>query len=201
MTTTDVSPPAWADLILRASLKRRDVESVVGDLLEEYRESVVPARGVNGADAWYVRQALGFLWRSAAPYAALFALLFVSRTALDWRSPTTDFHTRATVTTLLSASVFLIVGWRTGARAGTFVGGAVGAFVTAALAVPLQAIGTVMLLLLWHDPATLDAIRGSGGIAEVFTLPIFVVVPAVVLGTVGGLCGAFVQARLSALRA
>lgn len=37
------------------------------------------------------------------------------------------------------------------------------------------------------------AIRGSGGLEEVFTLPVLLVLPGVLLGTVGGAGGAFAR--------
>jgi hypothetical protein len=42
---------------------------------------------------------------------------------------------------------------------------------------------------IWHDPQTLAAIQGSGGLAEVFSLPITMVIPGACLGTVGGMLG------------
>jgi len=38
-------PPRWAEALLRAFLKPGDFESVSGDLLEQYRDSIYPARG------------------------------------------------------------------------------------------------------------------------------------------------------------
>ena len=48
--STDAAPPAWAEAILRAVLTRANVETVSGDLLEEYREAVYPSRGPAAAD-------------------------------------------------------------------------------------------------------------------------------------------------------
>src|SRR5688500_10263372 len=39
---SDARPPRWAEAILRLLLKPEDRESVSGDLLEEYRETIVP---------------------------------------------------------------------------------------------------------------------------------------------------------------
>jgi hypothetical protein len=127
--------------------------------------------------------------------AALFALVFLTRTVLDWRSPTSDFHARSTATTLLSAGIFLIAGFRAGVRSRTFLGGTVSGLVTAVFALPIQLVGAAILLVIWHDPATWTAIDGSGGLGEVFTLPLFIVIPAMILGTLGGICGAFAGAR------
>jgi hypothetical protein len=49
-----------ADLVLRLLLSPRDRETVSGDLLEEYREHVLPSRGRVLAALWYWRQVIGF---------------------------------------------------------------------------------------------------------------------------------------------
>jgi len=54
-------PPVWAEALLRALLARRSRDPIAGDLLEEYRESVLPAVGTVRAQIWYVRQVLSFL--------------------------------------------------------------------------------------------------------------------------------------------
>jgi hypothetical protein len=47
----DVSPPVWAETLLRTLLGREDGETVAGDLVEEYRQSVYPSRGRSRAVA------------------------------------------------------------------------------------------------------------------------------------------------------
>jgi len=62
MRRTRVSdqPPRWAEHLLRAFLEPRNRETIAGDLLEEYREVVLPERGRFRARLWYVRQVLSF---------------------------------------------------------------------------------------------------------------------------------------------
>lgn len=72
------TPPHWAESWLRLLLPARDREAVSGDLLEEYRDTVRPARGGLRADAWYIAQVCGFAWRSSRGVAALLLLLFFS---------------------------------------------------------------------------------------------------------------------------
>jgi hypothetical protein len=184
------APPEWAELVLQAFLPSRAFESVSGDLLEEYRETVLPARGRHGADVWYLSQVIGYAWRSAGVWASLFAVSFLIRAAIDWRIPTTDFHLRSTVSTSIALGIFVLAGFWAGARTGSMRTGAVVGLVSAAFAVPLQLVGAALLIALWHDPATLAAIRGSGGLGEVFTLPIFTVLPCVLISAVGGILGA-----------
>jgi hypothetical protein len=51
----------WEDFVLRLLVRRRDRETISGDLLEEYREHVRPTRGPWAARIWYVRQILSFV--------------------------------------------------------------------------------------------------------------------------------------------
>jgi len=57
----------------------------------------------------------------------------------------------------------------------------------------VSTIGALGLLAVWHDPATLQAIEGSGGLGEVLLLPVLLIVPGLLLGTIGGIAGAVVH--------
>ena len=57
----------------------------------------------------------------------------------------------------------------------------------------ISVVGAAGLLAIWHDPNTMAAIRASGGLAEVFELPIMMILPGAVLGTIGGLIGATIK--------
>ena len=191
--TPNPDPPRWAERLLQAFLTSGAFESVSGDLLEEYRDTVFPARGAHGANVWYVSQVLRYGWRSAAVYAALFAGSFLARAVVDWRLPTTDFHFRSTVSTSLAAGIFLVAGFWAGSRSGSVRSGAIFGMAAAALAVPLQLVGSALLVALWHDPVTLDAMRSSGGLSEVFTMPFFTVLPCVLISSIGGVIGAAIR--------
>ena len=67
--STNATPPAWAEAALRLVVKRADFEAVSGDLLEEYRDRIYPARGPEQADVWYVRQVTGYGIRSVVVFA------------------------------------------------------------------------------------------------------------------------------------
>jgi hypothetical protein len=64
MSMNGQTPPRWAEVLLERLLTERDRETVVGDLREEYSESVLRRRGRVGANLWYVRQVLSLLLRS-----------------------------------------------------------------------------------------------------------------------------------------
>jgi hypothetical protein len=63
MSTGRQSPPRWAEALLERLLAARERDTVVGDLREEYAESVVVQRGRLLADLWYLRQIWSFVPR------------------------------------------------------------------------------------------------------------------------------------------
>jgi hypothetical protein len=183
-------PPHWAEALLRLFLKPEVSASVSGDLLEQYRDSIHPARGRLRADQWYVTEVLGFVLRGSSLWGALFAGAYVARTALDWLRPTADFHTRSEVSTALAAGILLASGFWTAWRSGSFAAGAAVGLVTTAIAAVLSIGGVVLLLAIWHDPITMTAIRGSGDLEESLVLPTFLILPGMLIAGVGGLAGA-----------
>jgi heme/copper-type cytochrome/quinol oxidase subunit 3 len=130
-------------------------------------------------------QMLAFISLRVFLFAILFSAQFLVRTILDWFMPTPDFHTRATVSTMLGAGTLLAAGFSASWRSDSFAAGAVSGLVTASLAAVISITGVVILLVVWHDPETMAAIRGSGGLEEVFSLPVMMILPGVVLGSLG----------------
>jgi hypothetical protein len=56
-----MNPPRWAEFLLQFVVRARDRETISGDLLEEYRESVLPAKGPFRAQLWYWGQVVSFV--------------------------------------------------------------------------------------------------------------------------------------------
>jgi hypothetical protein len=194
----NVTPPWWAEAWLRVSLKPEEVDSVSGDLLEEYRDSIRPRYGQGRADWWYATQVFGFVWRDVRLWATLFAAAFALRTALDWFVPTEQFQTRSAVSTALGVGILLAAGCWAAWRSGSVVAGTIAGAATTAIAALISVSVVGGLLATWHDPATMAAIRGSGGLSESFTMPLMMVLPGILVGTVGGAVGATVKRLQSA---
>lgn len=194
--STDVTPPVWAESILRAVLKRTDFDSVSGDLLEEYRDAVYPASGRDAADRWYLAQVVGFAMRTVGVWGALFGIAFIARTALDWFVPTQDFSVRSTISTYVGVGLLLFTGFWFAWRSGSLSSGTLTASLAAIIGALISIVGVAGMLAVFHDQQTLAAIDGSGGLGEVFTLPIMMVIPALILGTLGGALGAAANAKL-----
>jgi hypothetical protein len=91
---------------------------------------------------------------------------------------------------LIATSILLVSGFFASWKNGTILAGGLSGIATTALAALVSTIGTWVLLGIWHDPTTLRAIEGSGGLEEVFSLPVMLILPGVAIGGVGGAIGA-----------
>jgi hypothetical protein len=170
-------------------LAQKNRDSVSGDLLEAYRDAIVPARGPVAADAWYVRQVAGFVWRATWPWALVFSGAFVARNAVDWLIPTTDFHLRSEITTFLAIGTLALTGFWTAWRSGSAIAGLLITILTSQIAAMFSVAGATLLLALLHSPSVERNIAGSGGIEEVYVLPFLMIVPATIVGTVSAIAG------------
>jgi hypothetical protein len=164
-------PPRWAESLLRTILKSEDRESISGDLLEEYRQSIVPARGAK-ANRWYIRQVGWYVLRATWAWSALVGAICIWRYLLDTLAP---IHYTPGVIALRSS----IMSW---AFLATFSGcgawhawrtrhlhaGVLLALIASILGGYLGMAGTLISLAISHGPETLAAIEGSGGLFEGF---------------------------------
>jgi hypothetical protein len=188
-SSTSENPPRWADALLRMLVRRDDVETVSGDLLEEYRETVRPALGGRRADVWYVAQVLGFIPPACWVFGGAQGAAMVIRNAFDWFIPTADFNTRSMVTTLTAMALFITAGLWVAWRSSSLRSGFLAGFVTSATAAFVSIVGAASLLSFRHDPQTLLAITNSGGLGEVFELPVLLIVPATFVAAIGAAAG------------
>jgi hypothetical protein len=82
-------PPRWAENLVRMLLKPRDRDTVAGDLLEEYREVVLPGRGRVRASLWYLKQAFSLI--DVVMLGVLLGTMFgIWNLAATWLDPLTD---------------------------------------------------------------------------------------------------------------
>jgi len=184
------APPAWADTWLRLLLPARDRETVSGDLMEEYRESVRPTRSQLAADAWYVGQVSRFAWRIGL-WALLLATLYVGRTIWDWFAPTTNFAPRAQMTTLTMISTLLVIGASSRLRTQSVTAGIVSTASALLVAAIVDVVAIAAIYWNWRSAELVANINGSGGLQEALTLPIMMIVPGTIIGTLGAVIASF----------
>lgn len=189
-------PPRWAEALLRLLLRPKDRESVSGDLLEEYRETIVPACG-RAADRWYVWQVGSFLLRTSLGWGALLGAALVIRYLFDTLVPATDYRMRTTTLTYTIMVATLLSGFSTAWRTRSILAGVVTSLSAATIGAIVSIVGTGVMLAIWHDPATLYEWRNSGGLDEAFIdVPLKLVAIGTVIGGVGALLGKAVAKSL-----
>jgi hypothetical protein len=197
-------PPPWAESLLRLMLRPEDRDSVSGDLLEEYRESIVPALGAK-ANRWYIRQVARYVLRVTWAWGVLVAAISVWRYLLDTLAP---IHYTPGVIALRSAvmswalvATFSCCGawhaWRTGhLRAGVLL-----TLIAATIGGYLGMAGTLVCLGISHGPETMAAIEGSGGLFEGFPgVPALLLIAAFITSTPGAIAGRAAAALYGASR-
>lgn len=106
-------PPDLAESLVSLLVPARTRDSVVGDLLEEYREQA-SRHGARAADAWYWRQTVGFLWSASAWCGVGIGTTLTARMMIDVLAPSNQLHDRALVTTLVAMAIFAAFGFRLG---------------------------------------------------------------------------------------
>lgn len=184
-------PPRWAIAVLPWLLPSDEAETVAGDLIEEYRDSVLPALGRRPADVWFVRQVAGFVWRAPVVWGLLVAMFISGRFLLDTFAPPVSYAQRSFFTTWSSVLLYLLAGvWgarRTG-RAGTGVLVAVSAhaigWVTSFAITVFVFVGVIR-----NEPGMLTLFRQTGDWGEQWFLPLMLLPFVIVLGSLGGVCG------------
>jgi len=186
---SNARPPQWAEALLRLLLKPKDRESVSGDLLEEYRDAIVPARG-RAADRWYVWQVGAFLLRSSWGWGVVLGAALVIRYLFDTLVPVTDYRMRVTTLTYTILGACLLAGFSTAWRTRSIRAGVLTSLSAATIGALLSIVGTGAMLAIWHDPATLDEWRNSGGLDEAFIdVPLKVVAIGAAMASIGALLG------------
>lgn len=188
-THSDARPPQWAEALLRLLLKPEHRESVSGDLLEEYRDTIFPALG-SAADRWYFWQVGSFLLRASWAWGAIVGAALVIRYLFDTLVPVTDYKMRAATLTYTIMTVCLLAGFSAAWRTRSMRAGVMTSFTAAAIGALFSIVGAAVMLAIWHDPATLDEWRNSGGLSEAFIdVPLKVVAIGTALGAAGALVG------------
>jgi hypothetical protein len=100
----------------------------------------------------------------------------------------------------LMATFALASGWQAW-RSKHLASGVLVALVTAAFGGALSAAGTAACLAMWHDPATMTAIRSSGGLEEaLWGVPLLLVPIGLITGSAGAIAGRTARVIAGALR-
>jgi hypothetical protein len=184
-----IRPPDWMEAALRLLLDPVAAETVSGDLLEEYRESIYPKRGKRRADLWFLRQILGFTWRSSCGPILILAPLFIGRFVLDTFAPPAAWGPRSAFTTWSAIAAYVVIGFWVARKTRHVMTGTAIAVATHLIAHALNAAVALILffLVIRHDTEMQRLFYMTGGWGEMWELPLILLPAVAVLGSIGGL--------------
>lgn len=77
--------PVWAEYLLYLLLSKAERDAVAGDLIEEFRGTIVPKFGPRAARFWFVKQVLSSIW-PVLKQRVLRALGILAASKYLWRS-------------------------------------------------------------------------------------------------------------------
>lgn len=181
-----------------ALVPRERRETIIGDVLEEYRQAVAPARGHLRADLWYATQLVRAGWMLAAGFCFLAATFGIWREMLDELvavSPAGDYRLRAAMLTWAMAgccvSSGLCAGWRTG-------GIAAGAITSpVAFACGLAGGAAVSSAFRWLGVASAySAIEAEATFLVILLVPVVALALTATLGLLGATAGVLLRRTL-----
>jgi hypothetical protein len=186
-----VAPPRWAAALLPLLLAPDDAETVLGDLIEEYREAILPSIGERRANHWFVREVAGIVCRGPLVWGLLVGASLAGRFALDTFAPPTDYALRSFVTTWSSIVLYLLAGAWGARQAGHARAGVIVALTAHAIGWSANALftGALFVGVIRHEPAMRSLFEQTGGWGEQWLLPLMLVPFVLVLGSVGGMFG------------
>jgi hypothetical protein len=189
--SSDHQPPRWAGALLSWLLPPDEAETVVGDLVEEYRETVLPARGQQQADVWFIWQVAGFVWRAPIVWGFVIAMFISGRFLLDTFAPPASYFQRSFFTTWSSILIYLLAGAWAARRTGRALTGTLLALTAHAIGWSLSVAITAVLFVgvIRNDPRMLSLFHETGGWGEQWLLSLMLLPFVLVLGSLGGLCG------------
>jgi len=183
MTTTDARPPRWAERIIGLLVPREQKADVLGDLLEEYRDTKIPVLGTRAAKRWYVRQAIDATWRLTAVFCLFTLAVHVWREAIDELVYTDSYFLRSYILSYSMMGAYFSAGAWAGWKVRRIPAGILSAGCTCLIGWSGAWITAVVLALMQQ------AKYYPGGVDEILFLPFATLPLALTLGAAGAVIG------------
>lgn len=138
------------------------------------------------------------LLRASWAWGAILGAALVIRYLFDTLAPPTDYKMRATVLTYTIIAACLLASFSAVCRTRSMRAGVLTSLSAATVGALFSIVGTGLMLAVWHDPATLDAWRRSGGLEEAFIdVPLKLIALGVTIGALGAVLGKAVARGLA----
>jgi len=176
---TNATPPRFAQALAGAFLRTEDVESVTGDLLEEYREVRHAALGQRRADLWYIAHVLSIVGHAVWP--AVVAIVVLRLLSFPLPRGWNPSLVPSPGTSMLDVLIFVWAAYHGAKRTGRITTG-----VLSALVVALVGFGSFFVYAIVTDPTLILAPIKTPFVVVIFCVLLTIAMAvAVVAGMVG----------------
>ena len=181
----------WTTEVLALFLPPDEAETVSGDLVEEYHDSILPAVGKAHADLWLARQVAGFVWRAPLAWGLIVAACMSGRFAIDTFAPPADYGPRSFVTTWAAILIYLSAAAWSSHRTGRISSGLLVAAAAHGIGWSLNGVVTIAIFVaaIRSQPEMVRVFEATGGWDEIWFLPVMMLPVVLALGSVGGAFG------------
>lgn len=186
-------PPSWAAWLLATLVPRRYRDVLVGDILDRYRDQILPAQGRTHADRWFLARVAGWAWTESRAACLVVALSFLVGDGLYLELPdagaTMRTWLRATVPAATLAALGVRAGWRSGAGAAVVTGFLASFLGTAAMLVLTTVTLAFVLPQLMKIGMSWDSLRDLASVLRSATIA------GTTASALGGFLGAMAARR------
>jgi hypothetical protein len=187
----------WTTGLLSLFMTPDEAETVSGDLIEEYHDSILPSVGKPRADIWLARQVAGFVWRAPLAWGLIMAACMSGRFALDTFAPPADYGLRSFVTTWAAILIYLTAAAWSAHRTGRVSSGVLVAAAAHAVGWGLNGVVTIAIFIaaIRSQPEMVREFETTGGWGEIWFLPLMMLPVVLALGWTGGAFGRLLARR------
>ena len=192
MTT---GPPLWAAWLLEALVPRRHRDILAGDVLDRYRDHVLPAQGRARANRWFLARVAEWAWTESRLACLVVVLSFLFGDGLYAELPESGATARAwlnaTAPVCALGALGVRAGWRSGVRAAVITGFLASCLGTAAILVLTTVALAIAQPQLMKIGMSWESLRDVASILRTSTLA------GTMASVVGGLVGTGLRAMKS----
>jgi hypothetical protein len=114
------APPPWAVWLLQALVPRRHRDVLTGDVLDRYRDHILPAQGRARADRWFLAQVADWAWTESRVACLVVVLAFIVGDGIFTDLPQQGATLRAWLKATVPMIALVLLGARVGWRSGTW---------------------------------------------------------------------------------
>jgi hypothetical protein len=122
----DPGPPPWAVWLLTTLVPRRHRDVLVNDVIDRYRDQILPAQGRTRANRWLLAHIGEWAWNESRGAGFVVVLSYLVADGISFDLPDRGATVRAWLDATLPAGLLgalgVRAGWRTGAGAAIITG-------------------------------------------------------------------------------